>query len=67
MVRKHTQNCPVLLVATTVDLQVILNEVSAKYKILWVPIKSIHQQNGGAFPLTFPPVAHESCSRLTVV
>ena len=66
MVRKHTQNCPVLLVATTVDLQVILNEVSAKYKILWVPTKSIHQQNG-AFPLTFPPVAHESCYHLTVV
>ena len=58
MVRKHTKNCPVPLVPTTVDLQVILNEVLAKYKILRVPTKSIHLENGGASPLTFPPVAH---------
>ena len=34
MVRKHTKICPVLLVPTSVDLQVILNEVLCKYKIL---------------------------------
>ena len=34
MVRKHTKICPVSLVPTTVDLQVILNEVLGKYKIL---------------------------------
>ena len=34
MVRKHTQNCPVLLVPTTVGLRVILYEVLGKYKIL---------------------------------
>ena len=55
MVRKHTKNCPVPLVPTTVDLQVILNEVLAKYKILRVPTKSIHLENGGASPLTFTP------------
>ena len=66
MVRKHTKNCPVPLVPTTVDLQVILNEVLAKYKILRVPTKSIHLENGGTSPLTFPPVArltvHSKCS-----
>ena len=34
MVSKHTKNCPVPLVPTTVDLQVILYEVLGKYKIL---------------------------------
>ena len=34
MVKKHTKNCSVPLVLTTVDLQVILNEVLGKYKIL---------------------------------
>ena len=34
MVSKHTSNCPVPLVPTTVDLQVILYEVLDKYKIL---------------------------------
>ena len=34
MVRKHTKNCPVPLVPTTVDLRVILYEVLGKYKIL---------------------------------
>ena len=34
MVRKHTKISPVPLVPTTVDLQVILNEVLGKYKIL---------------------------------
>ena len=34
MVRKHTQNCPVLLVPTTVGHRVILYEVLGKYKIL---------------------------------
>ena len=58
MVIKHTKNCPVPLVPTTVDLQVILNEVLAKYKILRVPTKSTCVENGGASPLTFPPVAH---------
>ena len=33
-----------------VDLQVILNEVLAKYKILRVSTKSIHLENGGASP-----------------
>ena len=33
MVRKHTKICPVPLVPTTVDLQVILNQVLGKYKI----------------------------------
>ena len=57
MVRKHKKlSCP--LFPTTVDLQVILNEVLAKYKILRVPTKSIHLENGAASPVTFPPVAH---------
>ena len=58
MVRKHTKNCPVPLVPTTVDLQVILNAVLAKYKTLRVPTKSIHLEHGSVSPLTFPPVAH---------
>ena len=57
MVRKK-KNCPVPLVPTTVDLQVILNKLLAKYKTLRVPTKSIHLENGGTSPLTFPPVAH---------
>ena len=55
---ENTKNCPVPLVPTMVDLQVILNEVLAKYKILRVPTKSIHLENGAASPVTFPPVAH---------
>ena len=51
MVRKHTKNCPVPLVPTMVDLQVILNEVLAKYKTLRVPTKSIHLEHGGVFKL----------------
>ena len=39
MVRKHTKICPVLLVPTTVDLQVILNEVLGHYKVL--PVANI--------------------------
>ena len=34
MVRKPTKISPVPLVSTTVDLQVILNEVLGKYKML---------------------------------
>ena len=34
MVRKHRKNCPVPLVPTTVELQVILYKVLCKYKIL---------------------------------
>ena len=34
MVRKHTKICLALLVPSTVDLQVILNEVLGKYKII---------------------------------
>ena len=34
MVSKHTKNCPVHFVPTTVDLQVILYEALGKYKIL---------------------------------
>ena len=34
MIRKHTKICSVPLVPTTVDLQVILNEVLGKYKTL---------------------------------
>ena len=34
MVRKNTKICPALLVPSTVDLQVILNEVLGKYKII---------------------------------
>ena len=34
MVSKHTQNCPVPLVPTTVDLQVIPCEVLGKYEIV---------------------------------
>ena len=49
-----------------VDLQVILNEVLAKYKILRVPTKSMHLENGGAFPLTFPPVAHLSVFKVVM-
>ena len=41
MVRKRKKNCPVLLVKTTVDLKVILNEVLGKYKILPGPYKII--------------------------
>ena len=33
MARKH-KNCPVPLVPTTAELQVIINEVLGKYKIL---------------------------------
>ena len=55
---ENTKKCPVPLAPTTVDPQVILNEVLGKYKILRVPTKSIHLENGGASPLTFPPVAH---------
>ena len=55
---ENTKNCPVPLVPTMVDLQVILNEVLAKYEILRVPTKSIHLENEGASPVTFPPVAH---------
>ena len=58
MVRKHTKNCAVPLVPTTVDLQVILNAVLAKYKTLRVPKKSIHLEHGSVSPLNFPPVAH---------
>ena len=58
MVRQYTKNCPVPLVSTTVDLQVILNEVLAKYKTLRVPTKSIHLEHGSVTLLTFPPVAH---------
>ena len=57
MVRKHKKNCPVPLVPTTVDLQVILNAVLAKYK-LRVPTKSIYLEHGSVSRLTFPPVAH---------
>ena len=57
MVRKHTKNCPVPLVPTMVDLQVILNAVLAKYKTLRVPTKSI-LEHGSISHLTFPPVAH---------
>ena len=51
MVRKHTKNCPVPLVPTTVDLQVIRNEVLAKYKTLRIPTKSIHLEHGDVFKL----------------
>ena len=51
MVRKHKKNCHVPLVPTTVDRQVILNEVLAKYKTLQVPAKSIHLEHGGVFKL----------------
>ena len=60
MVRKGTKNCPAPLVPTTVDLQVTLNAVLAKYKTLRVPTKSIHLEHGSVSPLTFPPVAHLS-------
>ena len=59
MVRKHKKNCPVPLVPTMVDLQVILNAVLAKFKTLRVPTKSIHLEHGSVSPLTFPPVAHQ--------
>ena len=58
MLRKHTKNCHVPLVPTSVDLQVILNEVLAKGKTLRVPTKSIHLEHGSVSPLTFRPVAH---------
>ena len=51
MVRKHTKNCPVPLVPTMVDLQVILNEILAKYKALRIPAKSIHLEHVGVFKL----------------
>ena len=54
MVRKHTKNCPAPLVPTMVDLQVMLNEVLAKYKTLRVPTKSIHLEHGGVFKLLKP-------------
>ena len=57
MVRKHTKHCPVPLVPTTVDLQVILNEVLAKHKTLRVPTKPIRLEHGSVSPLTFPSVA----------
>ena len=41
MYRKHTKICPVLLFPTTVDHQVILNEVLGKYKILPGAYKTI--------------------------
>ena len=34
MVRKRTKICPIPLFTTTVDLEVILNEVLGKYKII---------------------------------
>ena len=34
MVRKHTKICPVPLIRTTVDLQVKLNDVLGKYKVI---------------------------------
>ena len=50
MVRKHTQDCPVPLIPITVDLQVILNEVLGKYKILPGPNKIISWNSAHTIP-----------------
>ena len=42
---RKQENCPVPLVPTTVDLQMILNELLGKYKILWGAYKIIHKSN----------------------
>ena len=49
MVSKHTKNCPVPLVPTRVDLQVIPYEVLGKYKIL--PVVKIIVSNS-AYKIT---------------